>query len=150
MRARTTCLKSLFLVMVDHLRLRCAPSTPLQRASTNLTHGCPRICSPSPCARTGAGASGWAVDGALCPESPRDSAATAKHFLLAPSRPHTVAMPSSSQWAAFLVASILFIQVPGPSLLFTIGRALTVGRREALLSVVGNALGLVVQIVFLA
>ena len=43
-------------------------------------------------------------------------------------------MPSSSQWVAFLVASILFIQVPGPSLLFTIGRALTVGRREALLS----------------
>ena len=56
-----------------------------------------------------------------------------------------VGMPTSSQWLAFLVASILFIQVPGPSLLFTIGRALTVGRREALLSVVGNALGLVAQ-----
>jgi threonine/homoserine/homoserine lactone efflux protein len=55
-------------------------------------------------------------------------------------------MPTSSQWLAFLIASILFIQVPGPSLLFTIGRALTVGRREALLSVVGNALGLVVQV----
>jgi threonine/homoserine/homoserine lactone efflux protein len=51
---------------------------------------------------------------------------------------------------AFLVASILFIQVPGPSLLFTIGRALTVGRSEALLSVIGNALGLLVQIAFLA
>ncbi len=59
-------------------------------------------------------------------------------------------MPSSSQWVAFLVASILFIQVPGPSLLFTIGRALTVGRREALLSVVGNALGLVVQVALVA
>ena len=59
-------------------------------------------------------------------------------------------MPSSSQWLAFLVASFLFIQVPGPSLLFTIGRALTVGRREALLSVVGNALGLLVQIGFVA
>lgn len=57
-------------------------------------------------------------------------------------------MPSSSQWIAFLVASILFIQLPGPSLLFTIGRALTVGRREALLSVVGNALGLLVQVGF--
>jgi threonine/homoserine/homoserine lactone efflux protein len=55
-------------------------------------------------------------------------------------------MPSSSQWLSFLVASILFIQIPGPSLLFTIGRALSVGRREALLSVVGNALGLVVQV----
>ncbi|MCU1537213.1 MAG: Lysine exporter protein [Humibacillus sp.] len=54
-------------------------------------------------------------------------------------------MPSSSQWVAFLVASILFIQVPGPSLLFTIGRALTVGRHEALLSAVGNGLGVIVQ-----
>jgi threonine/homoserine/homoserine lactone efflux protein len=54
-------------------------------------------------------------------------------------------MPTSSQWIAFLAASILFIQVPGPSLLFTIGRALTVGRREALLSVVGNGLGVTTQ-----
>lgn len=59
-------------------------------------------------------------------------------------------MPSSSQWVAFLLASLLFIQVPGPSLLFTIGRALSVGRREALLSVVGNALGLVAQVVLVA
>ena len=59
-------------------------------------------------------------------------------------------MPSSTQWATFLVASFLFIQVPGPSLLFTIGRALTVGRRDALLSVVGNALGLGVQGVLVA
>ena len=59
-------------------------------------------------------------------------------------------MPSSSQWVAFLVASILFIQVPGPSLLFTIGRALTVGRREALLSVVGNAIGVTAQALLVA
>ena len=59
-------------------------------------------------------------------------------------------MPSSSQWIAFLVASILFIQVPGPSLLFTIGRALTVGRREALLSVVGNAIGVTAQVALVA
>ncbi|UAL30073.1 LysE family translocator [Nocardioides rotundus] len=59
-------------------------------------------------------------------------------------------MPSTNQWLAFAVASILFIQVPGPSLLFTIGRALTVGRDEAILSVVGNALGLVVQALLVA
>ena len=59
-------------------------------------------------------------------------------------------MPSSSQWVAFLLASILFIQVPGPSLLFTIGRALTVGRREALLSVIGNALGVTAQVALVA
>ena len=59
-------------------------------------------------------------------------------------------MPSLSQFAAFLLASALFIQVPGPSLLFTLGRALTVGRRDALLSVVGNALGVTVQVVAVA
>jgi threonine/homoserine/homoserine lactone efflux protein len=59
-------------------------------------------------------------------------------------------MPTSSQWLAFMVASILFIQVPGPSLLFTIGRALTVGRRDALLSVVGNGLGITTQVLCVA
>lgn len=56
-------------------------------------------------------------------------------------------MPDSAHLVTFLVASILFIQVPGPSLLFTIGRALSVGRPDALLSVVGNALGLLVQVI---
>jgi threonine/homoserine/homoserine lactone efflux protein len=59
-------------------------------------------------------------------------------------------MPSTSQLAAFVLASVLFIQVPGPSLLFTIGRALTVGRRDALLSVVGNSVGLFTQVVGVA
>lgn len=59
-------------------------------------------------------------------------------------------MPTTSQWLAFLIASALFIQVPGPSLLFTIGRALTVGRRDALLSVVGNALGVTAQVLLVA
>ncbi|HYF72117.1 MAG TPA: LysE family translocator [Nocardioides sp.] len=54
-------------------------------------------------------------------------------------------MPTTSQWLAFVAASVLFIQVPGPSLLFTIGRALTVGRRDALLSVVGNSWGIFTQ-----
>jgi threonine/homoserine/homoserine lactone efflux protein len=69
-------------------------------------------------------------------------------FAVAPA--HTGLVPTSSQWLAFLVASILFIQVPGPSLLFTIGRALTVGRREALMSVVGNALGVTFQVLLVA
>src|SRR4051794_20496138 len=59
-------------------------------------------------------------------------------------------MPSSSQWAAFLVASFVFIQVPGPSLLFMLGRALTVSPREALLSVLGNATGLLTQALLVA
>ena len=63
---------------------------------------------------------------------------------------HTGRVPTTSQWLAFVVASALFIQLPGPSLLFTIGRALTVGRRDALLSVVGNALGIVTQVLAIA
>ncbi len=59
-------------------------------------------------------------------------------------------MPTSGQWVAFLVASFLFIQVPGPSLLFMLGRALTVTLREALLSVVGNACGLLAQALLVA
>ncbi len=59
-------------------------------------------------------------------------------------------MPSSHQWIAFLVASFLFIQVPGPSVLFMLSRALTVSLRDALISVVGNGLGLVTQVVLVA
>jgi threonine/homoserine/homoserine lactone efflux protein len=59
-------------------------------------------------------------------------------------------VPTPSHWLAFLAASILFIQVPGPSLLFTIGRALTVGRRDALLSVAGNGIGIMVQVTLIA
>lgn len=59
-------------------------------------------------------------------------------------------MPTTSQWLAFAIASLLFIQVPGPSLLFTIGRALTVGRRDALLSAVGNGAGLTAQVLLVA
>lgn len=59
-------------------------------------------------------------------------------------------MPTTSQWLAFILASALFIQLPGPSLLFTIGRALTVGRRDALLSVLGNAIGVTTQVLLVA
>ena len=64
--------------------------------------------------------------------------------------PHNVSVPTTNQWLAFVLASALFIQVPGPSLLFTIGRALTVGRRDALLSVLGNALGITTQVFLVA
>src|SRR5689334_19296627 len=59
-------------------------------------------------------------------------------------------VPSTSQFVAFLIASLLFAQVPGPSLLFMIGRALTVSRRDAVLSVVGNSVGLFGQVTALA
>lgn len=43
---------------------------------------------------------------------------------------------------AFTVAALVLIVIPGPSVLFTIGRALALGRIGGLLSVLGNALGL--------
>lgn len=65
-------------------------------------------------------------------------------------RSHTEDVPSSSTLLAFALASALIIAVPGPSVLFTIGRALSAGRREALLTVVGNAFGILTQICALA
>ncbi|MGL5817660.1 MAG: LysE family translocator [Phycicoccus sp.] len=59
-------------------------------------------------------------------------------------------MPSSAHLLGFALASVLILVVPGPSVLFTIGRALSSGRREALLTVLGNAFGVVTQIVALA
>jgi threonine/homoserine/homoserine lactone efflux protein len=51
---------------------------------------------------------------------------------------------------AFAAVVAVLIAIPGPSVLFTISRALTVGRRAALLTVVGNELGLCVQVVAVA
>jgi threonine/homoserine/homoserine lactone efflux protein len=45
-----------------------------------------------------------------------------------------------------LVLAIVIIVVPGPSVLFAIGRALVLGTRLAVLSVLGNALGVGLQI----
>ncbi len=51
---------------------------------------------------------------------------------------------------AFAVAAALLIMIPGPSVLFTISRAMVLGRKAALLNVVGNAGGAAVQIVAVA
>lgn len=59
-------------------------------------------------------------------------------------------MPSMGHLLAFGLISFLVIVVPGPSVLFTVGRALTVGRRQALLTVAGNAMGAYVQILAVA
>ena len=47
----------------------------------------------------------------------------------------------SGHLAEFFVASMLIIIVPGPSVTFTIARAVAWGRRVAVLSVLGNSLG---------
>jgi threonine/homoserine/homoserine lactone efflux protein len=51
---------------------------------------------------------------------------------------------------AFAAVVTVLIAIPGPSVLFTVSRALTVGRRAALLTVAGNELGLCVQVVAVA
>jgi threonine/homoserine/homoserine lactone efflux protein len=51
---------------------------------------------------------------------------------------------------AFAGVAAILIAIPGPSVLFTISRALTAGRRTALLNVMGNELGLVVQVIAVA
>lgn len=59
-------------------------------------------------------------------------------------------MVSPGQVAAFTALAVVMVVVPGPSVLFTISRALTLGRRDALLTVVGNAAGVYLQIVAVA
>lgn len=55
-------------------------------------------------------------------------------------------MPPPSSLLTFLAVAVVVIVIPGPSVIFTIGRALSVGRREALLTVLGNAAGEWVQV----
>jgi threonine/homoserine/homoserine lactone efflux protein len=51
-----------------------------------------------------------------------------------------------SNFLAFTVTAVVIVAIPGPSVLFTISRSLTVGRRTALLTVVGNAMGVYAQV----
>ncbi|WP_329432145.1 LysE family translocator [Streptomyces sp. NBC_01280] len=59
-------------------------------------------------------------------------------------------MVSSDRLLAFAAMSFLLIVIPGPSVLFVIGRALSQGRRAALTTVVGNTLGAYVLVVAVA
>lgn len=51
---------------------------------------------------------------------------------------------------AFTIASVVIIVVPGPSVLFVIGRSIALGRRAGVLSVVGNTLGTVPAVIAVA
>ncbi|MET8572375.1 LysE family translocator [Streptomyces sp. NPDC004783] len=59
-------------------------------------------------------------------------------------------MVSSDRLLAFAALSLLLIVVPGPSVLFVVGRALAQGRRAALTTVVGNTVGAYVLVVAVA
>ncbi|MFJ9632225.1 LysE family translocator [Streptomyces sp. NPDC091280] len=59
-------------------------------------------------------------------------------------------MVSTDRLLAFAALSFLLIVVPGPSVLFVIGRALAHGRRAALTTVLGNTLGAYLLVVAVA
>lgn len=59
-------------------------------------------------------------------------------------------MPSSNSLAAFAALSFALIIVPGPSVMFVVARAVALGRRAALLTVLGNATGIFLQVVSVA
>ncbi|MDR6556391.1 threonine/homoserine/homoserine lactone efflux protein [Arthrobacter pascens] len=59
-------------------------------------------------------------------------------------------MVPATNLLAFALVSALLIAVPGPSVLFVIGRSLALGRRGGLLSVLGNAAGELVQVAAVA
>jgi threonine/homoserine/homoserine lactone efflux protein len=56
-------------------------------------------------------------------------------------------MITMHQVVAFGLVALVIIAIPGPSVVFTVGRALTYGRAVALLTVAGNSLGLLTALV---
>lgn len=58
-------------------------------------------------------------------------------------------LPATNAWA-FALAAFALIVIPGPSVLFVIGRSLALGRKGGFLSVLGNALGMVPAIALVA
>lgn len=59
-------------------------------------------------------------------------------------------MPDLDRLLAFAIVAVIFVAVPGPSVLFTVSRALTLGKRPALLTVIGNAAGVYMHVIAVA
>ncbi|MFJ6652125.1 LysE family translocator [Microbacterium sp. NPDC091313] len=59
-------------------------------------------------------------------------------------------MPATEALFAFVATSLVIIVIPGPSVLFVVGRSIALGRRAGVLSVVGNALGTLPAILLVA
>ncbi|HEY2207226.1 MAG TPA: LysE family translocator [Pseudonocardia sp.] len=55
-------------------------------------------------------------------------------------------MPTGDRLIAFLLASVVLVLIPGPTVVFVVGRTLALGRRAALGSVAGNSAGVVVLV----
>jgi threonine/homoserine/homoserine lactone efflux protein len=52
-------------------------------------------------------------------------------------------MPTIATLTAFALAAFAIIVIPGPSVLFAVGRSIALGRRAGMLSVLGNALAII-------
>lgn len=59
-------------------------------------------------------------------------------------------LPLPSRFPEYLIAAILIILAPGPSVLFAIARAITWGRASAIAAVAGNALGMLTLSILVA
>ena len=56
-------------------------------------------------------------------------------------------MPPIENLIAFTIAALVIILIPGPSVMFAVGRSLALGKGAGVLTVVGNAIGTFVWLV---
>lgn len=59
-------------------------------------------------------------------------------------------MPTWEALVTFIIASVVLIAIPGPSVMFSVGRSLALGKKFGVLTVLGNAMGTFVWIVLVA
>jgi threonine/homoserine/homoserine lactone efflux protein len=59
-------------------------------------------------------------------------------------------MIDTGRIAAFLAVAVTLIAIPGPSVVFVVGRAVALGRRAGVATAVGNESGLLVQVLIVA
>jgi threonine/homoserine/homoserine lactone efflux protein len=70
--------------------------------------------------------------------------------VLAGGRAEDVRVPPLSHLLAFAGVALVLVAIPGPSVLFTIGRSISLGRRAGLVTVVGNMVGVSVHVLAVA
>jgi threonine/homoserine/homoserine lactone efflux protein len=59
-------------------------------------------------------------------------------------------MPPADRLLTFVLASVVLVVIPGPTVVFVVSRAIAHGRRAALRSVAGNSAGVSVLVVLVA
>lgn len=59
-------------------------------------------------------------------------------------------MVNAESFAAFVVAAVIMVAIPGPNVLFTVGRSIALGRWGGFLSILGTAIGSVLLVIGVA